>query len=62
MQPGDIVKAVRTQMGWSQAETGSRIGVGRSQICNIETGRYDIPASKLLTLLNEAGWKLVPPA
>jgi transcriptional regulator with XRE-family HTH domain len=57
----EIVKAIRTQMGWSQGELGNVIGIGRSQVCNIETGRNDIPASKLLTLLNAADWKITPP-
>jgi transcriptional regulator with XRE-family HTH domain len=61
MSTAEIIKAVRKQMGWSQAELGQRIGVGRSQVCNIETGRNDIPASKLLALLEEAEWNLVPP-
>jgi transcriptional regulator with XRE-family HTH domain len=61
MNTAEIIKAVRTQMGWSQAELGQRIGVGRSQVCNIETGRNDIPASKLLALLEEAEWTITPP-
>jgi transcriptional regulator with XRE-family HTH domain len=61
MTTADIVKAIRKQMGWTQAELGSRIGIGRAQVCNVETGRHDIPASKLLALLNEAGWTIQPP-
>lgn len=55
----DIVKEIREQQGWSQEETGRKIGVGRSQICNVETGRHDLPASKLLILLEAANWGIV---
>lgn len=55
----DIVKAIREQQGWSQEEAGKIIGVGRTQICNVETGRNDIPASKLLLLLETAHWGIV---
>jgi transcriptional regulator with XRE-family HTH domain len=55
----DIVKAIREQQGWSQEETGKIIGVGRSQICNVETGRHDLPSSKLLALLDAANWGIV---
>lgn len=61
MQVGEIVKAIREQEGWSQPEAGRRIGVGRSQICNVETGQNDMPASKLLKLMEEAGWRIVSP-
>lgn len=59
MTSAEIVKEIRAQKGWTQEETGKLIGVGRSQICNIETGKYDMPASKLLKLLQEAGWAIV---
>jgi transcriptional regulator with XRE-family HTH domain len=55
----EIVKQIRQQQGWTQAELGDRLGVGRSQICNIETGVSDLPASKLLQLISEAGWGIV---
>jgi transcriptional regulator with XRE-family HTH domain len=61
MGTDELVKAIRKQMGWSQSELGNFLGVGRSQVCNIETGRNDIPASKLLKLLFVAGWDLTPP-
>lgn len=59
MTTAEIVKEIRAQKGWTQEETGKLIGVGRSQICNIETGKYDMPASKLLKLLQAAGWAVV---
>jgi transcriptional regulator with XRE-family HTH domain len=55
----DIVKEIRAQQGWSQEQAGEIIGVGRSQICNVETGRHDLPSSKLLKLLEAANWAIV---
>ncbi len=62
METADILKAIRYQERLSQADLGVLLGVGRSQVCNIETGRNDLPANKLLMLLDLAGWKLTPPA
>lgn len=35
------VSAIRTELGWSQAELASALGVSRQTIISIEKGRYD---------------------
>jgi putative transcriptional regulator len=35
------LRELRTQLGWSQAELGTRAGVSRQAIIAIESGRFD---------------------
>ncbi|MDH0647661.1 helix-turn-helix transcriptional regulator [Pseudomonas sp. GD03858] len=35
------MRALRAEMGWSQAELAERLGVSRQTVNAIETGRYD---------------------
>lgn len=51
-----LLKAVRREHGWSQGALARRLGVTRPQVCQYESGRSDMPASKLLALLEEVGW------
>lgn len=62
MDSAELIKRIRKQMGWNQDELGSFLGVGKSQISNIENGLNDFPATKLLRLLDAAGWTLTPPS
>jgi transcriptional regulator with XRE-family HTH domain len=59
MSTAEILKEIRAQKGWTQEELGAKVGVTRAQICNVETGKNDLPANKLLKLLQEAGWAIV---
>ena len=35
------LRIIRAELGWSQAELGTRVGVSRQAINAIETGKYD---------------------
>lgn len=37
----NILKALRAERDWSQAELADRLGVSRQTVNAIETGRYD---------------------
>jgi putative transcriptional regulator len=37
----NIVRQLRVEQKWSQAELGDRLGVSRQTVNAIETGRYD---------------------
>ncbi|HUS26118.1 MAG TPA: helix-turn-helix transcriptional regulator [Nevskiaceae bacterium] len=37
----NIIRQLRLEQKWSQAELGDRLGVSRQTINAIETGRYD---------------------
>ena len=44
---GEAIKKARLERHLTQEELGERIGVKRSQICKIESGRYSITLSTL---------------
>ena len=44
---GTMIALQRKKLGISQQELAVQIGVGRSQIANIELGRSDIPTKSL---------------
>lgn len=37
----NCMRALRAELGWSQAELAERLGVSRQTVNAIETGRYD---------------------
>ena len=37
----NLLKVLRAERDWSQAELGGRLGVSRQAVNQIETGRYD---------------------
>lgn len=37
----NIIKALRTERGWSQATMADHLGVSRQSVNAIETGKYD---------------------
>ena len=37
----NIIKALRTERGWSQAALADQLGVSRQSVNAIETGKYD---------------------
>lgn len=52
----NIVRALRVEQKWSQAELGDKLDVSRQTINAIETGRYDpsLPlAFKIATIFNK---------
>ena len=49
---GQRIKELRIQRGWDQLELGTKIGVSRSQMSNIERGERNIDLNKLKLLSN----------
>lgn len=47
---GERVRAAREDAGLSQAELGRRVGLSRPSIANLEAGRQDITASRLVMI------------
>lgn len=37
----NTIRALRTELGWSQAALADRLGVSRQSVNAIETGKYD---------------------
>lgn len=37
----NLIRALRSERGWSQAELGERLEISRQSVNAIETGRYD---------------------
>ncbi|MEM7639896.1 MAG: helix-turn-helix transcriptional regulator [Pseudomonadota bacterium] len=37
----NIIRALRTERGWSQASLADQLGVSRQSVNAIETGKYD---------------------
>ena len=37
----NIIRALRTEQGWSQAALADQLGVSRQSVNAIETGKYD---------------------
>lgn len=37
----NIIRALRTEHGWSQAKLADQLGVSRQSVNAIETGKYD---------------------
>jgi transcriptional regulator with XRE-family HTH domain len=50
-----LCAGIRRRRGLTQQEMAARIGLSRSSIANIEAGRQDMPAAKLLSLLATEG-------
>lgn len=47
MVVGEKIKARRTELGWSLAELGDRMGYNRSSVLRIERGEVDLPQSRI---------------
>lgn len=52
---GDLIRSVRARMGLTQKEFAPMLGVTRSSVANIEAGRQEVAASRLLPLLLDLG-------
>lgn len=50
-----IIRAVREDSGLSQADVASKLGFSRDYMVDIESGRPNIFASRLLRVLHELG-------
>tara|TARA_R110000787_G_scaffold84011_3_gene180358 strand:+ start:799 stop:1014 length:216 start_codon:yes stop_codon:yes gene_type:complete len=53
----NILRALRTERGWSQAELADRLDVSRQSVNAIETGKYDpsLPLAFAIARLFERG-------
>lgn len=52
---GDVLRKARKQRGWTQTETGARLGVSQTYVALLEKGRRRLPAKlarKAVRLLN----------
>lgn len=49
---GDKLKKLRTQYGMTQKELGKKLGVGKSAICNYESG-YSMPDTEKIIAISE---------
>lgn len=61
---GPLITAARQRANLTQLEVASQIGVSRPQLANIETGRSDLPVSRLLRIaaaLKISARDLLPP-
>ena len=52
---GERIKQLRTELGFTQEQLASRVGITKSNMCNIEAGKYSVGfdiLSKIATALN----------
>lgn len=59
---GEMIESVsmrilmlRQKMGWTQKDLARNLGITRSQVANIETGRSDVTSTILLKLSDNLG-------
>lgn len=55
MKIGQKIKDRRTQLGWSQRDLASRMGYTHSTVGRIETGKIDIPQSRIVQFAEVLG-------
>lgn len=56
----DLLKRIRAINGWNQSEMARHLDLTRTSVVNIENGRQDLPASRLLALLVQQGFLVDP--
>lgn len=52
---GEIVKAKRLALGWTQSDLAEKIGLARASIANIEIGRQRVLLSDLFDFADALG-------
>ncbi len=55
MKTGQKIKERRTQLGWSQRDLASKMGYTHSTVGRIETGKIDIPQSRIVQFAEVLG-------
>ena len=58
----EVISRTRRVRRWTQQQMAEAIGVTRTQVANVEAGRTDLPAQRLLVLLDYVGVTVMPPA
>lgn len=48
MKIGERIKQRRKELGWSQRELAAKMGYNHSTVTRIETGKIDIPQSRIV--------------
>lgn len=60
MELKDWVAAARGHAGWTQAELGERIGVGKQNVSHWEHGRHEPSIAQLRKMAEATGYSLAP--
>ena len=59
---GNRIRKLRTERGWTQFEMSERVGIDRSYLAELETGKIEICLRNLELIANGLGievWKLL---
>lgn len=55
---GERIKRLRTEQGFTQEQLAERVGITKSNICNIEAGKYSVGFDILIKIATALGTKL----
>lgn len=55
---GERIKRLRTEQGFTQEQLAERVGITKSNICNIEAGKYSVGFDILIKISTALGTKL----
>jgi DNA-binding XRE family transcriptional regulator len=55
---GERIKRLRTEQGFTQEQLAERVGITKSNICNIEAGKYSVGFDILYKIATALGTKL----
>lgn len=55
---GERIKQLRTEQGFTQEQLAGRVGITKSNICNIEAGKYSVGFDILIKIATALGTKL----
>lgn len=58
MEPKQLIRHMRRHGGLTQGEVGDLVGVDRSSISNMESGRHEISVTKLIKIADACGFDL----
>jgi len=53
-----VVRELRQERGWTQAELGERASVSRSFVADLEAGKATLEAAKLLDVFQALGFEM----
>ncbi|QDY89671.1 helix-turn-helix transcriptional regulator [Arthrobacter sp. UKPF54-2] len=57
-EAGPLVRELREERGWSQAELGRRANVSRTFVIDLESGKSTVETSKFMDVFQALGYEM----